>query len=459
MTTVSGHDRAIVMIDLRDSDPATFTGRRFAEVQAELAPGGDARRVDFGRVIVVDDTTALARHHEVYAHILDAHIDVRIVCLAVGQGPGDDATVAVRRPFQLGPPKAATLWIGDLPGIGWQMDSTQADTVHLPDKDQARVAVPTPWALTEILRLPQIFDRVVEVVEDMPGGVACPGIRVVRSETDPDVLADAQIAAIRRLTDAGHGTADALLTSLLIPHAQPGDPGQPPGRIGDVVQPAGEVDQAYQRCRRAAQDAAASARRVADPRWLFRGEGSSVRGAFGRLADALADFAAMVDQALQWADPRTDFNAGHLDQLQQLGINAGLPQPVRAGQTVDALRDFALKALDRQRSLPRVTDLLRDMSDQAVPQGTDAYRERLATICPDSALRRLRRPLRCWRGRELPFCWRPPSPRACSPVCGRSRPPFTQPWACSPSAARPSGQRPARPPSAVRAAAVRGGSC
>lgn len=392
MTTVSGHDRVIVTVDLRDTDPATLTGRRFAEVQAERVPGGDPRRVDFSRVILVDDTAALARNHEVYAHILDSHVDVSIVCLAVGQGPGDDATVALRRPFQLGPPKAATLWIGDVHGIGWQMESTQADYVHFPGDDQGGAAVRTPWALTEILSLPQIFDRVVEAVGHMPGAAACPGTRVVRSETDPDVLADAQIAAIRRLTEPGNGTADADLASLTIPRVQPGGPGQPQGHVGDVIQPGGEVDRMYQRCRRAAHDATASARRVADPRWLLSGDGGSVRGAFSRLADALADFSATIDQTLDWADPRTGFNSGHLDQLEHLGISISRSQSVRSGRTVDALREFALKALDRQRSLPRVADLLRDMSDQAVPQGTETYRDRLAVICPGSGLRRLRRP-------------------------------------------------------------------
>jgi hypothetical protein len=387
MTSATDLDRVILTIDLRDTDPAKLTRRRFSEVQAERAPDGDARRVDFGRVILIDDAAGLTAHHEVYAHILDSHVDVSLLCLAIGPGPEDDPTVAVRRPFQVGPPKAATLWVGDLYGIGWRMESTQADQVHFPGQVAEADALS---GILEVLRLPQIFDRVLDVVGSMPGGAACPGIRVFRGDIDPYLLADAQRAAIRRLTDPGSG-ADDLLPSADARHLFDA-PGQQPSRISDVIRPGGMVDEMFKRCRRAGHDAVLAVGRMTGPRGLFRVEAASVRAAFGRLADALSEFTEAVSRALDWADPRTGFEDVHREQLDQLGIELTRARPAGTAYALEALDELTLTALDRCRSLPAIAERLRGEADKAVPQGTGPYLDRLNRICSADMLSRLRTP-------------------------------------------------------------------
>src|ERR1700730_13062795 len=333
MTAVTDIDRVIIVIDRRDTDLALLVTRRLSEVLAERAPGGDGSRVDFGRVIVVDDAAALASHHEVYAHILDSHVDFSLLCLAIGPGPGDDPTLAVRRPFPLGPPKSATLWIGDVHGIGWRSESTQADLVHVPGQD---AETKMPSGLIEVLRVPQVFDHVIEVVGAMPGAVACPGLRVTRSDIDTDVLIDAQRAAIRQLTDPGRGPGDPAppvdASRLFSPQ------GRQPARTSDVIRPGGKIDELYQRSRRAEREVVQVRGRITGLVGLLSAEAGSLRGIIARFADALNELTDVMSRALDWADPRTGFDTVHRGQLDQLGIELSLVRPTGPSHTVEVLR-------------------------------------------------------------------------------------------------------------------------
>jgi hypothetical protein len=397
VTTTTDLDRAIVTIDLRTSDPAKLIRRRFSEVQAERVPDGDSRRVDFRRVILLDDAVKLTAHHEVYAHILDSHVDISLLCLAIGPGQQGDSTVALRRPFQLGPPKAATLWVGDEYGIGWRMESTQADQVYIPAQAGESDAL---LGMLEALRLPQIFDRVVEMASSMSGGAACPGIRLFHGDIDPFVLVDAQRAAIRRLTDPGSGIDD------LIRSADPRPPSGPPGpsssHASDAIRPGGTVDEMYKRCRRAGRDAAVVVGRMTRARALFRHDAAPTGSAFGKVADALSEFSDAIERALDWANPQTGFEDVHREQLDQLGIEVGRPEPAGTKRTLEDLDKLVLTALERGQPLPAVAERLRGEADKTVPQGTGPYLDRLHRICGKDMLASIR---------KLPaFLSSPPSP-------------------------------------------------
>jgi hypothetical protein len=387
VTTTTDLDRVILTIDLREINPAELVDRRFSEVQAEQAPGGDARRVDFRRVILLDDAVKLTAHHEVYAHILDSHVDVSLLCLAIGPGQQDDSTVALRRPFQLGPPKAATLWVGDKYGIGWRMESTQADQVYIPGQTGEPDAL---LGILEALRIPQIFDRVVEMASSMPGAAASPGIRLFHGDLDPFVLADAQRAAIRRLTDPGSGVDDLMPAADPRPSSSPS--GSPSGRASDVIRPGGTIEELYKRCRRAAHDTVLVVGRMTRSRGLFRADAAPMRSAFGKLADSLSEFSDAIERALDWANPQTGFEDVHRDQLDQLGIEVGRPEPAGTKRALEDLDKVALTALERGQPLPAIADKLRGAADKAVPQGTGPYLNRLHRICSKDMLASLRKP-------------------------------------------------------------------
>lgn len=379
--------RVIVKIDLRGKDPAVVTSKRPVESLVEHAPGGDAQRVDFTRVILIDNTTDLVWHHEAYAHLRDANVNITLLCLAVGPGDDADPAVAISRPYQLRPPKAATLWVGDQYGVGWRMDSGQADVVHLPAGHEA--AVPgdgLPAELVEVLSVPKVFDLVVELADAMPYATASPGLRIIRGDVAPAIVAEAQRAAIARLTDPVSQATDLSAASgqqgLIAP------PGQAGGRAGEVIRAGSPIDTLYQKCRRASAEAMSAARGML----AFGGDGRRALRALRALADTLTEFSEMTAEILDAADPRTGFTASHRDQLSKLGIDLGHPALSVPAKAVDALTEYTLGALDRCEPLPAIAQQLRAESDRLVPPGNGRFLDRAKRACPPDLISRLRTP-------------------------------------------------------------------
>jgi hypothetical protein len=382
-------DRVIAVIDVRDLGPAELTGSRFRQLQARQAPGGDWQKVDFGRAVIIDDAAELAEHHDVYTQILDSGVDVSVLCVAIGQDSQGDPAVALRRPYQLRSPSAATLWIGDCDGIAWRMESSQAELVypHRPDPGAPYRGLPREF--TESLRLRPVFDRVLQAVGDMPGAVASPGICVSRSDVDPAAIGQARRTAVKRLAGtslpAGNHVPAMEPDSLLGHHASS-------PATGDPVRVGGPLDQLYQKCFRAASETAAAADHLSGPGGLFSGDAGRVRVALRRLATAMPEFVEAVDGAFEWADPRGGFEAMHYDELDRLGIELEPPRTQEPSVAVDVLSELTLTSLDRGQPLEVISELLRDLADRVVPQGTEPYLARLRRLCPDAVMRRLANP-------------------------------------------------------------------
>jgi len=383
----SGH-RVIAVIDLRKLDLDVLTTRRFHEIQAQQAIGGDWDRVDFSRAVIIDEVARLAEHDEVYTHILTSGVDVKVLCIAVGQFDSGDPAVAIHRPYQLQPPWAATLWVSDAAGIGWRMESSQADTVYQRgslDADQM-----PPAALTDSLAIPQVFDRVLEAVGGMAGAVASPGMRINHSGVDPSRLRNALQKAIHQLTRSSTGglqQGPAIETSSLIGGSREGSSRR------DPLRPGGELDELNQQCQLAADDAATAAQRLRGPSGLLMGmHGSQMRSALTRLSETAGQFAGAIEQLLDFADPQTSFETAHYEELNRHGIDIAPPTRRETAVAVDVLSDLTHTALDRHQTLPVIAEALREAADQLIPKGTRPYLERLNRLCPDRALRRLARP-------------------------------------------------------------------
>jgi hypothetical protein len=379
-------DRVIVTIDLRDIDPATVLSQPFYEVQAKQGPVGNGQQADFGRVILVDRAGQLMAHDEIYAHVLDSHIDVSILCVAVGPPPAEDPTIAVRRPLQLGPPKAAVLWVGDLDGIGWRMDSSLASQVNLPVNGIVPDPARLPGELLEVLSVPQVFDEVLTLVSAMPGTAASPGMRITRGDIPADILTIAQRAAIKQLTKEPGGVTDlpplGKLEGLLSPS------GQRPGRATETIRPGGRVDDLTQQGRRASRAAMALTRRVTGLGG-FAGPHAAVRGALSSFAKALDELREVAAWALDEVDTLSGFDARHRQDLTDLGIDltelpAGTLEHVTATRT-----EQVLEVVAKGQSLPAVARRLRDDADCVAPQGTEHYRSRLPS---DGLVKALRTP-------------------------------------------------------------------
>jgi len=395
MANESPGPRVIAVIDLRKLDLDLLTTRRFHEIQADHAPSHDWDKVDFSRAVIIDEVTKLAEHDEVYTHILTSGVDVSVLCVAVGQLSGGDPAVAISRPYQLQPPWAATLWVSDAAGIGWRMESSQADVVYPHDPADGHLP---PDSLTESLAIPQVFDRVLKAVSGMAGAVASPGIRINHSGVDPGRLRSAQHAAIQQLTRSGRTApqqrpvveADSLVSSPDVSSRR------------DPLRAGSTLEDLYQQCQRAADDAREAAERLRGPTGLLAGgRGGQLRTALRQLGDMTGQFIEVIEDLLDYADPQVSFGTAHYEELGRQGIDFPPPGQQEMTVAVDVLSDLTLAALDQHQPLPAIADALRDAADQVVPKGTRPYLERLHRLCPDNALRRLRKPPAVMAGASL----------------------------------------------------------
>lgn len=391
MTGNSEVDRVIVVVDLRPiTDPAPVLKWPFYEWQAKHGLGAAGQQIDFGRVILVDEASQLTAHDEIYAHVLDSHLDVQMLCVAIGPPPADDLTIAIRRPLQLGLQKAAILWVGDLDGIGWQMDSSLASQVNLPDHGGTPDPARLPDDLLEILRVRQVFDEVITLTGHLPGSnVASPGYRTIRSDIPAEILTTAQRSAIKQLVKESGGVTSLQplekLEDILSLN------GQRPDRPADIIRPGERVDDLIQQSRRTGNSAAALMRQVTGIGG-FAGTNPGVRAALRVFARTLDDLRGVVAWAFDEADTHSGFDPRQRQNLSDIGIELTEPPAVAVDQVTATLTERALDSMGKCEPLPAIVDRLRDEAETAAPHGTARYSARLQKIVSSSFLDTLRKP-------------------------------------------------------------------
>jgi hypothetical protein len=382
MTKGTEVDRVIVTIDLRDIDPATVLGRPFYEFQAERGPQRTDGQVDFSRVILVDRAGQLLDHSDIYAHVLDSHIDVSMICVAIGPPPAADPTVAIRRPLQLGPPKAAIVWVGDLDGIGWRMDSTLASQVNMPPNGSTPDPARLPQELLDAISLPQVFDEVITLVTAMPGNVASPGVRTVYGDIPADILSVAQRAAIKQLTKKPGSTDMAGLGNWKR------DLGYGPP---DVIRPGGRLDDLARQSVRTGNGAINQVRGVTDIGGFARSH-PGVRPALRVFADAIEAQRGAAAWALDEVDTSLGFDSRQRQDLSDVGIDLTEPPAAAVENITTILTEQSLDSIGKCQSLPAIASRLLDEAEEAGPRGTRQYQASLRDAVSDGFLRTLRTP-------------------------------------------------------------------
>lgn len=138
---------------------------------------------DLSHLLVVDDTTALAAHSEVFAHLLVPGRVPHLMCLSVGAPPRPGrlmlpAGIAADR-------SSVVLWVADPLGIDWPLRASAVATLRPesgPHGDEC---------LIDLLTSVDFFDRVRRLVATMPNAVASPGIRLA----EPGVMSAASFLA------------------------------------------------------------------------------------------------------------------------------------------------------------------------------------------------------------------------------------------------------------------------
>ncbi|MCM1974660.1 hypothetical protein [Streptomyces sp. G1] len=386
----STDDRLVVCINLRDDRTDVTDPRALEALFRHAMREAHVRSADVSRVLVIDSVDTLPAHHAAYERLCSNPLVGNLLCLAVGELPGPDERV-LSVPAQLRPPVAATLWIGDVRGIGWRPG--QAGSLSLTDTDIAADDLAGLEPLIELLRVAEVFDEAMATLSDLPGAVASPALRLLVHEVPEQDLIRAQLHAL----DACVSPPDELRS------------GPAPGGALDVL--TGDVqpeDLSVEEClpegsvlRQAHWRTAEALGRLNDRLDVLAGWRGLLRA--GDPADdvvqsareagyALADYRDAIEQTFEWADGRAGLDADGRDHLAQMGVQLPLVPGTRPEEVGEELRRQVVQRLRRRRPLPEIVSWLRDFAGRAAPTGSAAQLDRLHRICPDELLDSLSEP-------------------------------------------------------------------
>lgn len=299
------------------------------------------------RVVLLDNTGSLVGNHDRYQRLVSLSHVRAVVCVAVG--PIDvDGEVVLRQSSALGT-TGVTLWVGDEWGSRWAGGTDRPhpiteDPPNLPD-------------LTAALRSPQVFDRVVAVVRQVPHQTVCPGLAVVRPTVSADELRHLRAAALDDLVD--HDTA--VHPWPLPPVPARADAPVDPAR--DLISPDSRLWQGRAAVRRAVRSTLDAAAGAPGFQGLLSGRPRVAPAALGQAFSAhLADLDELLDGLERAA---TGTGGGRLDRL-------GVPpaDPPRHPELAEDLRALVRVELRAGRSLRGLATHLRRLSNQEESSGS-----------------------------------------------------------------------------------------
>ncbi|MFF3737501.1 hypothetical protein [Streptomyces sp. NPDC002566] len=400
-------DRLVVCIDLRRGLDHVGTAAALDERFRETMREARVRAADVSRVLVIDTAADLVSHEDAYERICSHPGVSAVLCLAVGPpaarsaGPAADPADAADEPYreshvlalpvQLRPPLAATVWVGDVRGIGWRPGQSGAPA--LTDTGAAENDLGGLDPLVELLQVAEVFDETVGTLHELPSAVASPALRLLIHEVPEEELLRTQVQALEYCTGA-----PTAVTS----------PAPPEGPLAVLAGTADPEDLSSEDClpedsplRQSHRQTVAGMRRAGlclaelSGRRGWLGRASGMREALGAVREAghrLAEHRRTIEQTFEWVDGRAGIDAEARDHLLRLGVRLPLVPGTRPEEVGAALRQQVLTRLERRRPLPEIVSWLREFTNSTVPSGSAAQIERIQQVCPDDVLAPLIRP-------------------------------------------------------------------
>ncbi|MER5378619.1 hypothetical protein, partial [Streptomyces sp. NPDC002553] len=400
-------DRLVVCIDLRRGLDHVGTAAALDERFLETMREARVRAADVSRVLVIDTAADLVSHEHAYERICSHPGVSAVLCLAVGPpaarsaGPAADPADAADEPYreshvlalpvQLRPPLAATVWVGDVRGIGWRPGQSGAPA--LTDTGAAENDLGGLDPLVELLQVAEVFDETVGTLHELPSAVASPALRLLIHEVPEEELLRTQVQALEYCT----GTPTAVTS-----------PAPPEGPLAVLAGTADPEDLSSEDClpedsplRQSHRQTVAGMRRAGlclaelSGRRGWLGRASGMREALDAVREAghrLAEHRRTIEQTFEWVDGRAGIDAEARDHLLRLGVRLPLVPGTRPEEVGAALRQQVLTRLERRRPLPEIVSWLREFTNSTVPSGSAAQIERIQQVCPDDVLAPLIRP-------------------------------------------------------------------
>ncbi|WP_433227125.1 hypothetical protein [Actinomadura formosensis] len=351
----------VVRLDLRDCDAEQAAAR-----VAELLRTSQ----DLGMLLVEDTAAAVVRHRAAF-EALDASRQVgQLLCLVVGRQARDVGAgpAVLRLPGNI---QRRTLWVIEETGVDWPLRAA-ARARRRDGRDGTGLG-----RLSELLRLPGVFERTCRLLGEVPFGVAVPGLWLTGTggSGQEDFLL-ALRSAIRRML--------APVSPPPVPREEERSGGRVPLRLtGDGVLRRALDDAEY-----ALEDAQEAAVELPSARALLREVPADVpvRAAGDRLAGVRARLTELF-QAVPGDDRITEQRRG---AIAAHGVEPPPMEPFEAGPFRAELHAWLRESLAGGASLIRIDHHLGDWAE--APEGSAAHLRRLRRICPDELLDRLGNP-------------------------------------------------------------------
>jgi hypothetical protein len=358
-------------------------------VGAAEAKLNDRSVADLSSLLVIDDTIALPDHGDAFECLLTSGRLRHLICISVGP-PARPDYMPIPGSISAGR-GSAVLWVGDQLGVDCNLDAAAVALIR-PDGSTSAVR-----QLTELLTSTEVFDRVRELCEQVPNGVACPGLRLAEAEAGTADFPAALTSAIQRLTQS---QADRN-----VPSADPF-----PGLLetyagGQRLDDGGQLRAAEHRCRSEAEEADIALMELAGlPGLLPPGQAlAAARDRAAAAGNALTSLRALVAQLLEDGNAIDGLTDRQRRRLRQAGIlladrdsdsrlasGAGTGVADRSEQ--EAVSACISTGLQRPGGLPQTEGQLAATERLLKPRGSRTYLPQIDQCCPPELSRRLLHP-------------------------------------------------------------------
>ena len=355
---------AVEVLWLRDRHGAEAADEAEGMIDTRTGPP------DLSRLLVIDDTSLLADHADVFLRIGSARRVDRLLCIAAGPRPEGSTPRPPLLPASLtGTHGPGVLWVGDPDGIDW------GDAPGTRIKGRRRGHANGLERLVELLHVEAVFDEIWDAFEHrVRYRVASPGLRLVGADDEAAVFKAALALAIEGMTVPGTGDAEPFRSLLPDPDTVVLGPG-PLADGRDAVASALAATEAE------AENAAGFLRR-------FRRADDAIEEQARAAGAALGELRELVIRLLRAANAAGGLNGSQHEALRDVGLQfspvpqAGSQQNLEPDQ-LPVFRAIA-DALAGGDTLPFVQRRLAATAGKARRYGSAAYLPQVDTACPAS---------------------------------------------------------------------------
>lgn len=344
----------------------------------------DRSVADLSRLLVLDDAATLLEHAATFENLLNSRRLRHLVCIAIGPPARSRQPIFVPGAISSGQ-GSAVLWVSDPLGVDWPLSAAAVALVRPASASSGLNQ------LIEILSEGDVFNRVRELVVDLPRGVANPGLRLAGASDETASFPAALTAAIRRQirTPAGSAGLEPLISA---DEARSGET-----RLAER----GTLSLARDGCIAAADDADAALQETARIGSLpvARQRVASARGQVVAAGEALRADRDQVRDLLEKAHAPDGLSDHQRQLVSAAGVEVTSDPPAEPpGGDPAATRDRGVLARAVARRiragdpLPLVIDRLTLTERRLTPKGSRAYLAEIDRHCPPSLVDQLTEP-------------------------------------------------------------------